>query len=171
MDFRINFPGYDELFEVGNLNKMDTSPQKNDTVYPYFITRFNTKKLDSKNIDAENVLSGRTEPLTKSGYSGFRPNTTQQLADSRPVLLDTPELFRSAQYLREKKTCNSTKNIELSRLEGMTKGYMPHPSVTYQPNTFVGENSREIRRNEYKNSNKYTNYNVLFKNNLSGNYN
>ena len=164
MDFRISFPGYDELFEIGNLNVMPEEPTKSDTAFPYFITRFNTKKLDSRNINAENELSGRNYPLTKSGYDGFVPNSTQSFQDSRPVILDTPELFRSAQDSREKKTCKSTSNISISRLEGLTDGsYMPHPSVNYSPNSFLGTNSREIRRVEYHESSKYKNYNELLK--------
>jgi hypothetical protein len=166
MSFKINFPGYDELFQVSNLNTLDKTPEKNDSIFPYFTTRFNTKKLDTKNINAENELSGRNNILTKSGFSGFRLNSTQSLSDDRPVILDTPELFRSAQNIKERKTCNTVQNIELKRLESLSTGYVPHPSVSYKPNTFLGENSRQIRRNEYTAKPTYNDYSGLFKKNV-----
>lgn len=166
-NFRINFPGYDELFDIGNLNEMPSkTPERNDSAFPYFVTRFNTKKLTSRNIDAENELSGRNYPLTRSGFEGFVPNSTQQFADDRPVIFDTPELLASAQNLRERKTCNttSTSNLNIQRLNSLADGtYVPHPSVNYQPNSFLGQNSREVRRMEYHESSKYKNYNQLLK--------
>lgn len=141
--FKIDFPNYDNLF---------IDEKKTETVDKtgnYQLTRFNTKMLNTKNINAENELSGRNYPLTRSGYNGFKLGTTQKFMDDRPVVLNTPELFNSAVYIRERKTCNSVKNTEYTR-KIQDISYLPHPSVFYQPNTFTGINSREVKRNNYK---------------------
>lgn len=145
-NFRISFPGYDELF-IKPKNESSGLIDRDQTA-DYFTTRFNTKMLDTKNISAENELSGRNQILTKSGMNGFVPNSTSKLNDDRPVVLNTPELLNSAYEMRESKACNNTKNVEYTRLSGMD--YRPHPKVYYQPNTFIGLNSREVKRNDYK---------------------
>jgi hypothetical protein len=145
-NFRINFPGYDEMFLKP---KTDNKGLVNrDQTADYFTTRFNTKMLDSVNITAENELSGRNQILTKSGMSGFTLNSTSKLSDSRPVVLNTPELLNSAYDMRESKSCSSVKHTEYTRLDGMD--YRPHPKVYYQPNSFLGLNSREVKRNDFK---------------------
>lgn len=143
--FKIDFPNYDNLF-IDEKNTQETL----DKTGVYKLTRFNKKMLDSKNINAENELSGRNYPLTRSGYSGFKSGSTSSFMDSRPVILNTPELFNSAVYIRERKTCNTVKNTEYTR-KIQDISYLPHPSVFYQPNTFTGINSREVKRETYKN--------------------
>ncbi len=143
--FKINFTGYDELL-TGNFSKPKQENVAKDSISDYFTTRYNTKKINYKDIDAENELSGRNFTLTKSGMQNIKPLSS--LGDNRPVILDTPQLFHSAYKIKDKKTCNSTTNLEYNRLSDLTE-YQPHPSVYYQPNTFLGSNSRQIRRNDY----------------------
>lgn len=150
--YKINFPGYDELFlnDSGSTYNSQSSDINNyNSILNYNTTRFNTKMLNSKNILAENELSGRNYKLTKSGMEGFVPNTTKNLQDKRPVVLNTPELLNSAYNIKERKTCNTVSSTVVDRIQPTY--YTPHPSVFYQPNTFQGENSREIKRLEYLN--------------------
>lgn len=161
--YKINFPGYDELFlddtnsprrsQSSNSSQMyqsQTSDINNyNNILNYQTTRFNTYMLDSKNIDAENEISGRNYKLTKGGMDGFIPGTTKNLQDNRPVLLNTPELFHSAYNIKDRKTCNTVLIEPVNRIQPTY--YTPHPSVFYQPNTFQGQNSREIKRLEYLN--------------------
>ena len=150
--YKINFPGYDELFlnDSGSTYNSQSSDINNyNSILNYNTTRFNTKMLNSKNILAENELSGRNYKLTKSGMEGFVPNTTKNLQDERPVVLNTPELLNSAYNIKERKTCNTVSSTTVDRIQPTY--YTPHPSVFYQPNTFQGKNSREIKRLEYLN--------------------